>query len=786
MWSWIQLQRVLLVIMCVGWGTIMQAAEIHVRPTGDDDNPGSLEKPLASVAGAQCVARTLTAQGPVTVWLHEGVYYLPDTIRFTAEDSGCTYAAAPGETAVLSGGSKLDVKWQPYRDGIMQAPVPPGITIDQLFINGRLQRMARYPNYTEGVQPFGGAAADALSPERVAKWADPTGGYIHSLQRHRWGGLHYRINGKNDKGELTYEGGWQNNRPTPINPKQRYVENIFEELDAPGEWYHNAKTNMLYYYPTPDVDLSTARVEVDRQRHLFEFNRTNARSVSQVALCGLIFRHAARTFMETREPLLRSDWTIYRGGAVLFNGAEDCTLEDCEFDQLGGNAVFVSGGNRRITIRGCDFHDTGASAVAFVGDTRSVRSPRFQYSQTFKYSEIDKTPGPQSDDYPADCLVEDCLIRGVGTVEKQAAGVQISMSMGVTVSHCSIYDTSRAGININEGTFGGHVIEFCDVFDTVLETGDHGSFNSWGRDRYWHLGEAPEEELPALAKLDMVRPNVIRNSRWRCDHGWDVDLDDGSSNYEIYNNVFLHGGLKLREGFHRKVYNNIAVNCTFHPHVWYANSDDEVKHNIWMGAYRSTLMQTPTWGKDVDENLFTTNEADRAKYAENGCDAHSLVGDPMFVDPVQGDFRVKEGSPALKLGFVNFPMDQFGVRSQRLRALARTPELPVLDASVEQPEKNVAITRWRGATLRVLRGAEFSAVGVAADATGLLVPEVDKASPAEKAGLRRGDFIQRVNGQEVRDVKMFLAEVGKVPAGKTITLTLIRDQQPQELVIPNP
>jgi hypothetical protein len=29
------------------------------------------------------------------------------------------------------------------------------------------------------------------------------------------------------------------------------------------------------------------------------------------------------------------------------------------------------------------------------------------------------------------------------------------------------------------------VIEFCDVFVTVKETGDHGSFNSWGRDRYW-------------------------------------------------------------------------------------------------------------------------------------------------------------------------------------------------------------------------------------------------------------------------------------------------------------
>jgi hypothetical protein len=44
------------------------------------------------------------------------------------------------------------------------------------------------------------------------------------------------------------------------------------------------------------------------------------------------FRHAARTFMETREPLLRSDWAIHRGGAVFLNGAEDCTIEDCVID----------------------------------------------------------------------------------------------------------------------------------------------------------------------------------------------------------------------------------------------------------------------------------------------------------------------------------------------------------------------------------------------------------------------------------------------------------------------
>src|ERR1019366_1564304 len=114
--------------------------------------------------------------------------------------------------------------------------------------------------------------------------------------------------------------------------------------------------------------------------------------------------------------------------------------------------------------------------------------------------------------------VGDCLITRIGRFEKQTAGIQISMSQGITVRHCSIYEVPRAGINISEGTWGGHLIEGCDVFDTLLETEDHGSFNSWGRDRFWRLDHAPESELPRLALLDAVKPTIIRNNRWRCDH----------------------------------------------------------------------------------------------------------------------------------------------------------------------------------------------------------------------------------------------------------------------------
>ena len=68
------------------------------------------------------------------------------------------------------------------------------------------------------------------------------------MQRAMWGGFHYTITGKNAQGEVTYEGGWQNNRRMGMNPQYRFVENIFEGLDAPGEWFLNEKTSTLYFY----------------------------------------------------------------------------------------------------------------------------------------------------------------------------------------------------------------------------------------------------------------------------------------------------------------------------------------------------------------------------------------------------------------------------------------------------------------------------------------------------------------------------------------------------------
>ena len=327
-----------------------------------------------------------------------------------------------------------------------------------------------------------------------------------------------------------------------------------------------------------------------------------------------------------------------------------------------------------------------------------------------------------------------------------------------------------------------------------LETHDHGSFNSWGRDRFWHLKGAKSSELPRLAQLDAVKTSIIRNSRWRCDHGWDVDLDDGSSNYDIYNNLMLAKGLKLREGFRRHAWNNVIVNNGLHPHVWYLENGDQVYGNILMGQHRpARIKRANADGAKVDKNLYFVGDESAVKATSEklGWDKNSTFGDPQFIDPASGDFSVKEGSPAFDIGFKNFPMDQFGVKKPSLKKIARTPQIPtpmLKKATGNRRSANKARKAkrpsqpsvWLGANLETLGGEEFSAYGVSKEDGGVVLNKVPKDSKAAQQGLKEGDVVQQVNGKAVRTNDQLLKACSQA-GNKPIKLMIVRDQQAKEI-----
>ena len=756
--------------------TLSAQHKLYVSSSGNDANAGTIAFPLKTPAAAiEKINRS--KQSHIAILFRQGTYHLDETLSLdnnSLQGKTVSLAAYKNENVTFSAGRKLSLKWEKHTGNIWKSRIE-NAGFESLFINGIPQILARYPNYDSTARVFNGTAEDAISSEKIAKWKNPAGGYLHALHQGEWGSFHYRIKGiVNGKADL--EGGWQNNRPAPLHPKYRFVENIFEELDAPGEWYYDKNDETLYFYPDPRIDLDKANIEVSNLKHILEVKGTPEKPVHNVTVKGIRFEHTARTIMDHYEPLLRSDWMIYRGGAVLMENTENCIVEDSEFSFLGGNAILFSGYNHASGVTGSHFHDIGASAICFVGDSSAVRSPAFGYDNFVQYSKIDKTPGPKNNRFPSNCFAENNLIHDIGKIEKQATAVQIEMASEILVSHNTIYRVPRAGINIGDGCWGGHLIENNDVFETVLETGDHGAFNSWGRDRFWHPNRKTMDSLvllhPELIFLEAQKTIVIRNNRFRCDHGWDIDLDDGSSNYHIYNNVCLSGGLKFREGFRRVAENNILINNSFHPHVWFKNSGDIFRKNIVMRPYFPIMVTD--WGKEVNHNLFPDKAALASAQALN-IDRDSKSGDPNFVGAKHGNYHVKSASPALNIGFKNFPMNNFGVTKASFRKMAAKVDFPVLlNAALEMELQE---TIWLGAKIRNVNGlGDRSAFGLP-DEKGVVLVEIPASSILTKSTLQAGDVIRTANNEEAGNVVRLEAIRQQYNWTGKLNLEILRNQQ---------
>jgi hypothetical protein len=702
---------------------VREEQTFYVATNGRDSNSGTQAEPFATLKRAQSAVRQVkkTSRKPIRIVLRGGTHYLVESLVFGPEDSGTkeapiTYCSYPGESATLSGGRKLDCRWKPYRDGIMQCALTPvkneGIDFTQLFINGKRQIRARYPNNDiqnplvhgtgyinasgtlspEVPDPHPGPNTDmttweigywakeprgiTFDPGEFTKkhWAKPHEAVIHIFNAPYWGNLQWRIKDIDWTSHVIWFGigGWQN-RGTMVDQRSRFfIENVFEELDSPGEWYLDREEEMLYYMPAPGIDLNTATVEVPLLEHLMRFTGMPDNPVCCVTVDGLRVAHTTSTFLEKYECPSPSDWTLHRGGAIFLNGARDCVIRNCWFDAPGGNAVFLSNYNRNNLVTGNKFTETGESAICFVGSS-------------------DLTIGT-SREFPYECQATNNLIRDCGVFGKQIAGAYLSRSKRITVGHNLMYNLPRSGICIGDSTWGGHVIEHNHIHHTVRETLDHGPFNSWGREPDWCVAHShsKDQTAPHVTMIRVGETSIIRNNYLhdvvtlhRGGFYQALDFDDGSSNYHIYNNVCVGTAISIRDGDYRTVENNIIINPVVPVgfHNGYDGNHDVFRRNIiYTASDIYTLNWAPPtepWVHEIDYNLFfnpqkpwlyepvmtighrdgTEEKYIFTQWQSRGYDQHSVLADPLFENVDENDFRLKPDSPALQLGFQSFAID---------------------------------------------------------------------------------------------------------------------------------
>ncbi len=206
--------------------------------------------------------------------------------------------------------------------------------------------------------------------------------------------------------------------------------------------------------------------------------------------------------------------------------------------------------------------------------------------------------------------------------------------------------------------------------------------------------------------VDAMEPVTVRNNFFNEESGWGLDLDDGASNYKIYNNISVGGvSMKWREGAYREVYNNIWYRSRVAPcfHVGNNDNHDRYYNNItvmdsgetkwpsgwpWWPQMMYSVIAPPAvgpWFEEIDRNCFyldggefqavvdqlraedgkrNPHRYNLSEWQNLGFDRNSIFADPLFVDPAHYDFRVREDSPALKVGFKNFKMGDWGLTSE--------------------------------------------------------------------------------------------------------------------------
>jgi len=87
---------------------------------------------------------------------------------------------------------------------------------------------------------------------------------------------------------------------------------------------------------------------------------------------------------------------------------------------------------------------------------------------------------------------------------------------------------------------------------------------------------------------------------------------------------------------------------------------------------------------------------------------------------------------------------------------------------------------WLGVSLLDPSRETITALGLE-NRRGALAAQVFLGSPADKGGIRPGDFITHVNGRETRGVQQLQMTVGDLRPGDNATFTVIRDRQQMEI-----
>ncbi|MBT4814436.1 MAG: LamG domain-containing protein, partial [Lentisphaerae bacterium] len=341
------------------------AAEVYVAPGGSDANDGTRASPLATLQGARDAVRAIRAEGvdgPTGVRILPGEYAVTQTLELSAEDSGTeqapiVYRAEEKGKAVFYGGKRLsgftpvadpairDRIPEVARDKVMQCYLraagitdygelkvrgfgqPPSPPTLELFFDGRPLTLARWPNegfvgikslIESGSKKDGRPSVFEYVSDRHARWTQASDAWLFGYFRFLWADATIKI-GSIDTDAHTITTAEAYHYGQGMETRQGiayYAFNLLEEIDAPGEWYLDRESGILYVYPPSDPNEATVEIGMLSEPMVV------AENVSDVRFEGLAF-------------------DLGRYNCMLIKDSTRCLVAGCTVSRMAGNGITI-------------------------------------------------------------------------------------------------------------------------------------------------------------------------------------------------------------------------------------------------------------------------------------------------------------------------------------------------------------------------------------------------------------------------------------------------------------
>lgn len=536
----------------------IEVKRFYVSARGNDSNNGAIDHPFSTLQAAQKAVRAAKKNGivlPIEVVVRGGVYYLEETIEFTPEDAGTISApviwkAATSEKVVLSGGRRLTGKWQKEKDGIWYMDVPESKgwnrevnqsekyskkpesawNFRELFVNGKRAIRARYPNANQD-NPFlyvvsGNNNQLQIADGKVKKsWGEEADVQVNIVPRWRF------FNQWNDVVGVDLEKSSIN-----LGPREQlgeidkgswfWIEGVKEELDMPGEWYLDHNLGRLFYKPLKAESPNNSEIIAPFLNRIFYLKGDveTGSYVKHISFQGFDFRHTTFT-------LGQIEARVHTDCAVMFENAQDCSITNCHFDNIGGYALWLHLDSRNNVFDNNTVKNSGGGGVLLTGARLSYMDDSKIYTPGEKAAKV----------FPILNRITRNTVEHCGKIRYYGGGVHIdsrpasmAMEQGNYIAHNHFRDLSRNGIFVFRNQ-GGNVIEFNEIHDCMQTTIDGAAIHIATMNRL----AAPNYILNNYL-YDIWGYEQLASGKPRRTLGNGVFLDWATSNTTVKNNVIYN------------------------------------------------------------------------------------------------------------------------------------------------------------------------------------------------------------------------------------------------------